>query len=559
MPLFSKRFARTTTFCLGLLAGCAPPDSQEPATPGSTPQSVIVGTSFSSVGDPHETSGDGLRYDNQRSGFFVGLQSDGVEYEGPWRLMLQKEHRRADELGLPWGSFTVNVAAALQVGPAWVRYRADGDALEVDGQRVLLPQGATRPLAGGGTLSRASNVLTVTSPVGDTVSFTDQGRYLDIHGNLSFLRGSQRVKGSLGCFDADQMRANDMCLRDGTLTLNTERFLDAWTVARGESLFGEAGPLPAGATLTTVDATLYDASRPEGGAPREVPVRLHYPAGAGNLPVVFVSHGLGGSREGLAYLGQAFARAGYVAVHVTHRGSDSSVCAGLLFNSPECQRRLSAAGSNSLNRVRRPRDVSFLIDSLAQLEALVGPSGTHLDGSRLAVAGHSFGAYTVMALAGAKVDMPEGTDRVFADTRLRAFVALSPQGPGQVGLDESSWSNITAPVMTMTGTYDASEFGDEPASWRLIPMTRMPAGDKFALWLYGAYHSTFASSGTPEQQATISTAATQMLDAYVKQSQTVRGVLLREEWELSAPAAIDMCSKFPDNPPTSGVCAGQVP
>ncbi len=559
MSLFPTRAAVLSLGATLSLCGCAGPQPEAPEDVSQAEQPAIVGASFSSVGDPHETSGDGLRYDNQRTGWFVGVQSDGVVANGPSHLMLQKEHQRSDALGLPWGSFTVNVAAALQVGPARVRYRAWGDVLEVDGQPVTLASGASRWLVGGGLLSRSNNVLTVRSPLGDTVSFTDQGRYLDIRGTLSGERGSQRVKGSLGCFDADVMRVNDRCLRDGTVTLSTERFLDAWTVARTESLFGDAGPLPEGVTVSTVDTTLHDSTRPENGAPRAVPVRIHYPVGAGTLPVVFVSHGLGGSREGLSELGTALARAGYVAVHPTHLGSDKSVCEGLFFYGTECQNRLRLAGANPNNRVRRPRDVSFLMDSLGTLEALVSPSGTRLDGTRMAVAGHSFGAYTVMALAGAKVDMPDAPDQVFADTRLRAFVALSPQGPGEVGLDEHSWDTLSVPVMVMTGTNDTSPFGGEPATWRLVPLAKMPAGDKFGVWVEGAEHSTLGGSGTPEEQTAISTAAVQFLDTYVKQSLAARGVLLREEWETASPAPIVMCDKFPGSVPTTGPCAGQAP
>ena len=36
-----------------------------------------------------------------------------------------------------------------------------------------------------------------------------------------------------------------------------------------------------------------------------------------------VSHGLGGSHEGYAYLGRHLASHGYVVVHVTHLGSDT--------------------------------------------------------------------------------------------------------------------------------------------------------------------------------------------------------------------------------------------
>jgi len=59
---------------------------------------------------------------------------------------------------------------------------------------------------------------------------------------------------------------------------------------------------------------------------RDVPAKIYYPAaGEGNWPVIIFSHGLGGSREGYAYLGRHWASHGFVCVHLTHVGSDSSV------------------------------------------------------------------------------------------------------------------------------------------------------------------------------------------------------------------------------------------
>jgi predicted dienelactone hydrolase len=46
---------------------------------------------------------------------------------------------------------------------------------------------------------------------------------------------------------------------------------------------------------------------------RKVPVKIHFPStGEGLFPVVFFSHGLGGSREGYAYLGRHWASHGIV-------------------------------------------------------------------------------------------------------------------------------------------------------------------------------------------------------------------------------------------------------
>ncbi len=70
----------------------------------------------------------------------------------------------------------------------------------------------------------------------------------------------------------------------------------------------------------TLDITVDDPARQ-----RDIPVRIYLPSGKAAAPVVLFSHGLGGSREGYAYLGRHWAERGYVAVFLQHRGSDTSV------------------------------------------------------------------------------------------------------------------------------------------------------------------------------------------------------------------------------------------
>ena len=51
---------------------------------------------------------------------------------------------------------------------------------------------------------------------------------------------------------------------------------------------------------------------------------------AAPCPVIIFSHGLGGSRDGYEYLGRHWASHGYVSVHSTHIGSDTSALKGTL-------------------------------------------------------------------------------------------------------------------------------------------------------------------------------------------------------------------------------------
>ncbi len=137
----------------------------------------------------------------------------------------------------------------------------------------------------------------------------------------------------------------------------------------------------------------HDAARS-----RDVPALVRLPAGrAPNVPapVVIISHGLGGTREGLAYLGQAMADAGFVAIHLQHHGSDIAVWRG----AANVGLNMAAALLDVRNALDRLRDIPFVLDLLPDVPALRG----RLDFGRMAIAGHSFGAWTVTHMLGERL------------------------------------------------------------------------------------------------------------------------------------------------------------
>src|SRR5438270_631022 len=131
---------------------------------------------------------------------------------------------------------------------------------------------------------------------------------------------------------------------------------------------------------------------------RKVPVKIYFPTtGDGPFPVVVFSHGLGGSREGYEYLGRHWASHGYVSVHVQHLGSDNAVWEN---KAPgEIMENMRASAANLQNATNRPPDVSFAIDQMEKMNREEGPFKKRLDLGRIGVAGHSFGAFTTLAIA----------------------------------------------------------------------------------------------------------------------------------------------------------------
>lgn len=254
---------------------------------------------------------------------------------------------------------------------------------------------------------------------------------------------------------------------------------------------------------------------------REVPAKAYYPAdGDGPFPVVVFSHGLGGTRDAYEYLGRHWASHGYVSVHVQHRGSDDSVWRGAT-DRMQAMRRAAADPWNALNR---PRDISFAIDQLERMQAEAGPLEGRLDLGNIGVAGHSFGAYTTLAVAGQLFIWPGGRAVSLGDRRVKAAMPMSP--PVQPGRDHArQYGAIRIPCFHMTGTLDYSMIGDTAAEQRRVPFDHCTGSDQYLLIFEGGDHMVFSgrarlrAGGEKDElfQHLIKMSSTAFWDAYLKQ------------------------------------------
>ena len=239
---------------------------------------------------------------------------------------------------------------------------------------------------------------------------------------------------------------------------------------------------------------------------KDLPVAVRYPkAGAPGekFPVIVFSHGLGASGKNYAPLTEYWASHGYVVLQPTH--TDSYMLRreqGM--NGLEAARDLMDDLGSSDGRADRVRDVTFLLDSLSEIEGRVPAIRGRLDRGRIGVGGHSYGAYTSQMIGGVTLKLPgEATPRSFADRRAAAVLLLSPQGHDDIGLTDGSWDNLRVPMMLMTGTYDTGRAG-QPPDWRLEPFKFCPPGDKYALFIEGANHLSFTgrwAGGEPRDGA----------------------------------------------------------
>lgn len=255
---------------------------------------------------------------------------------------------------------------------------------------------------------------------------------------------------------------------------------------------------------------------------RDIPVKIYYPTNAaGPLPIIIFSHGLGGSREGYGYLGRHWASHGYVVIHLQHLGSDASVWE----NVPRAERMQALRKSvlNLQNALNRPLDVTFAIDQLSKLNSGDPILKHRLDLDRIGVAGHSFGAYTTLAIAG-EVFFNAGGEHSLADPRVKAAIAMSSPVPPKKSEYEAAFAKIKIPVFHMTGTLDVSPIGETTAEQRRVPFDYTKGADQFLVTFKDADHMVFSGRLLEQNgrerdalfQTCILSASTAFWDDYLK-------------------------------------------
>ena len=286
--------------------------------------------------------------------------------------------------------------------------------------------------------------------------------------------------------------------------------------------WGAAGPFE----IETLTGVWTDAARN-----REVPWLMRLPvAKAPPAPMVVYSHGLGGSREGGARLSARLASHGYAVAHLQHAGSDVAIWGGVRPQIDRIDRgALARQVADPRVSVARFADVPFAVGRIRAMagEALAG----RLDTTRMAMAGHSFGALTTQVAAG---QIFPGGASLPVDA-FSAFVAMSPSGD-RAGNDRAAFARITRPFMCLTGTQDsfALNAAVTSAADRLRVYAALPKdtpavqvvltdGDHFVF--DGRILTGAPRPGDARQQAIIDASVLAFLDAMLREVRAARAFL----------------------------------
>jgi predicted dienelactone hydrolase len=242
----------------------------------------------------------------------------------------------------------------------------------------------------------------------------------------------------------------------------------------GTSYSAGPGPNPVGVIPR---AMLHDGQRN-----KDLEMSIEYPTRNGPYPVVIFSHAFGGSNTNYVALTEYWTSHGYVCIRPKH--ADAGAVSDPKIALAEWRKQ------SETNWRDRARDVTFIIDSLGALEEKYPELRDRMDHGRIGVGGHAYGAFTTMLLAGTKV-FGSGATFSVADTRIKAAIAMSPQGAGDApGLTAESWRDVHVPILYMSGTLDTLGDGDDAAR-RHDAFQYSPAGDKYFVSIEGARTQSF--------------------------------------------------------------------
>lgn len=239
---------------------------------------------------------------------------------------------------------------------------------------------------------------------------------------------------------------------------------------------------------------------------------IYLPYNRNRAPVIVISHGLGSDSTNFEYLATHLSSYGFAVIVPNHPGSDSQQFQSVLNGSDS-----DLAKPDEF--YNRPLDVKYILDVMEAQNKSNSQFRGRLNLQQIGVFGQSFGGYTALALAGAKINFeqlkkdckPEllkntwnaslllqcrvlelhnkHQDVNLQDNRVKAVIAVNPLTSSILG--EAGLSQIHTPVMIVASSQDTIA----PALYEQIrPFHWIANSQKYLVVLSGGTH--FSVIGT---------------------------------------------------------------
>ncbi|MFF0493608.1 alpha/beta hydrolase family protein [Nocardia sp. NPDC004068] len=229
---------------------------------------------------------------------------------------------------------------------------------------------------------------------------------------------------------------------------------------------------------------------------RTIPVRVTAPLSGDRLPLIVFSHGMTMTMNDYAPLAGFWAAHGFVVIQPTHLDS-----LGLAPDDPRAP----------LVWRLRTDDLTTALDNLDTIETTVPGLSGRVDHERIAVAGHSWGAQTASAVAGARVVTDGTPGESMTDSRVSAAVLLSLPGSGGPALSPMAiehfpfmnpdFTDLKTPSLIIAGDHDHSPLTVRGPDW-FTDGYHLAPGATDLLTLFGAEHGLGGIQGAHDTRTT---------------------------------------------------------
>jgi dienelactone hydrolase len=271
---------------------------------------------------------------------------------------------------------------------------------------------------------------------------------------------------------------------------------------------------------------------------REVPFKIYYPTEhhLEKMPVVLWSHGFGGSRDGASFISRYIAAHGYTVVHLTHKGTDSSLWEGKKEHPWDVLRKTKVTRETTLNRMY---DVPFVLDQLEEWASDNPDPGAFMDLSRIGMSGHSFGAMTTQVMAGMLFPDAHHQLRSLREERIKAGILYSPTPIMHLtdAPHAQVYGGINIPLFHMTGTEDHSPLEHHKYEDRLVIQEHAQHPEQYLKILEGGDHMVYTGSRgklahnpkREEYEGIIKAASLAFWDAHLKDDEAAKA-WLKARW-----------------------------